>query len=214
MKNGKNEIVLHDLGLTEYRGCLEFQEKMVAEKIKDPLNSDVLIFTEHQPVITLGKRGGEKFINRDDIFFTENKVDIVQTGRGGLVTCHMPGQAVLYPVLDLKNYGEGVKAYCFMLMDVITDFLNKFGVESYQSKEYPGVWVQGKKIGNIGLCVKKNIVFHGLSINISNDMTLFNLITPCGIKGALATRLVDEAEGINFETCKLALIDSFYSVFT
>lgn len=208
------KIIFNDMGRTRYESSLIIQKKTVERKIEDSSYPDVLFFTEHNPVITLGKRGGDEFINRSSDYFKENQPPVVSTNRGGLVTCHMPGQAVLYPVMDLKKLGMGVKDYVYLLMDVISDFLNKYGVCSYQSREYPGVWVNNKKIGNIGLGIKKNISFHGLSLNIINNNSLFDIVTPCGIKDAKVTRLIDETDkAVDMLKVKNDLINSFLKIF-
>lgn len=208
------KITILDLGRTCYGSSLFTQEKIVEKKFKDKIFPDVLIYTEHEPVITLGKRGGEEFINKSSKYFMENSPEIIQTGRGGLVTCHMPGQAVLYPILDLGKHKIGVKDYSYLLMDVITDFLLKYNVESEQTRKYPGVWVNSRKIGSIGLGIRKNICFHGLSINIINEKSLFDIVTPCGIKDAHMTRLCDETDiEIDMNTAKKKLVNSFLKVF-
>jgi lipoyl(octanoyl) transferase len=210
----KHEIIYIDSGRTDYRSSLNLQKYLVEKKGKNSKIPDFLIFTEHNPVITLGKRGGRKFIDRDSFYFQKNNPEIIETERGGLVTCHMPGQMVIYPIINLKNFKIGVKEYALMLTDLISDFLKKYGVNSYSDKNYPGVFVDKKKIGSIGLAVKKNITCHGLSINIDNDYSLFDTITPCGLKNTSVTRLVDETD-INADTedIKQDLINSFSEVF-
>lgn len=212
----KNKIIFHDMGKTDYRSSLFVQEKIVEKKLEDKNYSDVLIYTEHKPVITLGKRGGEEFIDKNSEYFLRVNPEIVATKRGGLVTCHMPGQAVLYPILDLTRFKIGVRDYTYLLMDVMTDFLEKYQVESKQTKEYPGIWINNKKIGSIGLGIRKNITFHGLSLNINNDLGLFNITSPCGMKDASMTRLVDELDmdiEISMEKVKKDLMDSFLTIF-
>lgn len=208
------EIYLHDIGESFYKTSLSYQLQIVEKKLYDRSYPDFLIITEHSPVITLGKRGGKEFIDKSSTYFLDEKPSIVETNRGGLVTCHMPGQIVLYPILNLKNYNLGVKEYSFLLMNVISDFLKKYGIDSYESKDYPGVWIEDKKIGNIGLGIKKNIAFHGLSINIDNRKDLFDIVTPCGIKDAQVTRLIDETDiDVSSDIAKTALVDSFAKIF-
>ena len=210
----KHEIIYIDSGRTDYKSSLNLQKYLVEKKIKNSKIPDFLIFTEHNPVITLGKRGGRKFINRDSSYFQKINPEIIETERGGLVTCHMPGQAVLYPIINLKNFKIGVKEYALKLTELISDFLKKYDVESYSDKNYPGVFVDKKKIGSIGLSIKKNITCHGLSININNDDSLFNTITPCGLKNTSVTSLTDEADiNVDTEDIKQDLIDSFSEVF-
>ncbi|PIE74837.1 MAG: lipoyl(octanoyl) transferase [Deltaproteobacteria bacterium] len=210
----KREIIFYDMGRSFYNSSLDFQKKIVEEKISDSSFPDVLIYTEHEPVITLGKRGGEEFIDKSSHYFKEKKPDIIKTSRGGLVTCHMPGQAVIYPVFNLENFNISVREYSYSLMDCIEYFLKFFKINVYKSKEYPGVFVNSKKIGNIGLCIKKNITYHGLSINIKNEKELFDIITPCGLKDIKTTRLIDEIDYIpDMNNVKKLLVESFLEIF-
>jgi lipoyl(octanoyl) transferase len=208
------KIVFLDMGRTIYKSSLLFQEKIVEKKINDSSVEDFLIFTEHEPVITLGKRGGKEFILSEKPFLKDNNVSVVETTRGGLATCHMPGQAVFYPVLNLKGLDMGVKEYSIKLMDAIEDFLRKYNVCSSRTENYPGVFVNNKKIASIGLSVRKNICWHGLSININNDHFLFDCVVACGLKDILMTRLCDETDfELNMDKIKKDFLDSFVKIF-
>ncbi|MDY0133203.1 MAG: lipoyl(octanoyl) transferase LipB [Desulforegulaceae bacterium] len=210
----KKELVFLDMGRTFYKYSLLFQEKIVEEKIKNFLSKDFLLFTEHEPVITLGKRGGKEFVLREKPFLKKNNVSIIETSRGGLATCHLPGQAVFYPILNLRGLNIGVREYSSKLMDTIEDFLKKYKVKSFRTENYPGVFVNNKKIASIGLSIKKNICFHGLSININNDNSLFDCIVACGLKNVVMTRLCDETDmEINMDKVKTDFLDSFVKVF-
>lgn len=210
----KKELVFLDMGRTFYKSSLLFQEKIVEEKIKNFLSKDFLLFTEHEPVITLGKRGGKEFVLREKPFLKKNNVSIIETSRGGLATCHLPGQAVFYPILNLRGLNIGVREYSSKLMDIIEDFLKKYKVKSFRTENYPGVFVNNKKIASIGLSIKKNICFHGLSININNDNSLFDCIVACGLKNVVMTRLCDETDmEINMDKVKTDFLDSFVKVF-
>jgi len=210
----KKELVFLDMGRTFYKSSLLFQEKIVEDKINNSLSKDFLIFTEHEPVITLGKRGGKEFILREKPFLKKNNVSIIETSRGGLATCHLPGQAVFYPILNLKNLNIGIKEYSFKLMDSIEAFLKKYNVKSSRTENYPGVFVNNKKIASIGLSIKKNICFHGLSININNDNSLFDCIVACGLKDISMTRLCDEtALKLSMDKVKIDFLDSFVKIF-
>jgi len=156
---------------SNYHTVLQWQQER-REKILNQEAPEVLIFTEHQSCYTLGKRGGQ--------FLTETPLPVYQSNRGGLATWHGEGQLVLYPIINLRARGIGSKDFIRALEQSMLDLLNDIGIEARIKESCPGLWVGDRKIASIGLEIKKGISNHGCALNISNDLSLFSAIEPCG----------------------------------
>ncbi|MFH1878242.1 MAG: lipoyl(octanoyl) transferase LipB [Candidatus Omnitrophota bacterium] len=178
MRTTLNGFDILDEGVVEYSKGLEIQEKILYGRINGLL-PDTLIMLEHFPVVTLGRRSDEKsIINRD--YFNENNFPVMYTGRGGLVTCHMPGQLLLYPVINLADKKRDISLYIDFLEGTVTNSLKRIGVHAARIEGRRGVWVDEKKIAFTGIAVKKWVTYHGVAVNINNDITAFSCINPCG----------------------------------
>ncbi|MFH1665646.1 MAG: lipoyl(octanoyl) transferase LipB [Candidatus Omnitrophota bacterium] len=169
-----------DLGTVAYQDALSFQTGMLDKKIGNKI-PDSLILVEHEPVVTLG-RIEERDSITDRGFFDENNIPIVSSGRGGKVTYHGPGQLVLYPIIDLRGRTRSVTFYIDFLERTVAKSLNRLGVPAGSLPGRRGVWVRGKKIAFIGISVKRWVTFHGVAVNINNDIGPFSRIYPCGEK--------------------------------
>lgn len=134
--------------------------------------SEALLFAEHLPCITMGKRGGE--------LKGHTATPIFQINRGGFATWHGPGQLVLYPLLHLQRRGLGTKSFVSILEEALLQTLREYGVQAVRREKYPGIWWQGKKLASLGLEIKKGISMHGCAININNNLQGFQEIIPCG----------------------------------
>ena len=167
-----------DLGMISYHEALSVQEEVLKKRIEGG-TPDTLIVLEHFPVVTFGRTFDRSDI-LDDGFFTSRGFDIVHTTRGGSITCHMPGQIVVYPVIGLAAYGKNISRYIDMLQDAAVSALAKVGVTASGDPGRRGVWVSGKKIAFIGIKVTKWIAYHGIAINFNNDLSAFSRINPCG----------------------------------
>lgn len=170
-----------DLGIIEYKEALQFQAGLVQKRI-DKKIPDTLIVLEHEPVVTLGRIGKENSIINKNFFDKEN-IPVISSGRGGEITYHAPGQLVLYPIVDLAERRRDITFYIDFLEKTITRSLNRFGIPAERIDTNRGVWVHGKKIGFIGIAVKRWVSYHGVSVNINNDVAPFAYMHPCGEKG-------------------------------
>jgi len=167
-----------DIGLVEYGEVLNFQKELLQKRIKGEV-SDTLIVVEHYPVVTLGRMDeGNSVIDRG--YFEGRGVPIVSAGRGGKITYHGPGQLVLYPILDLREKRRDISFYIDFLEKTAARGLNRAGISAERVEDRRGVWVGGKKIAFIGIGVKRWVTYHGIAININNDITPFFRIDPCG----------------------------------
>lgn len=189
-----DNIDIIDLGLLDYREALALQEKYVADKKARTLEKDVLMVLEHPAVFTLGRRGGRENLMVSEDFLAEKNVPVVQTGRGGNITFHGPGQLVIYPIMDLERAGTGVADFVHLLENVMIKTAADAGVTAARSKMNHGIWVENRKIGSIGLSVSRGICFHGLALNVNLDLTPFSWVNPCGLSGVSMTSLAVERQ--------------------
>ncbi len=150
---------------------------------------EVLILLEHPPVITLGRRAGEGELLLPERELVRRGVEVHRVDRGGLATCHGPGQLVLYPVVSLPVLGLGVVEFVRVLEEAVIGCLARLGLEAGRRQGYPGVWVGGKKVAALGLSVRRGVTNHGLSLNNGVDLGLFDLINPCGLGRGRVTSL-------------------------
>ena len=165
--------------------------KVLEQRVKDVYSgkkNELLWILEHKTVYTAGTSSKDQ----DKI---NKKIKIYKTGRGGKNTIHSPGQKVVYFVLNLNRRKKDIRLLVRKIESCIIKILNNYNINSYADKKNIGIWVddkkKSKKIAAIGIRVKKWIAFHGFSINISNDLSLYKNIIPCGIKNMKVTSLKD-----------------------
>ncbi|SMF19163.1 lipoyl(octanoyl) transferase LipB [Desulfovibrio gilichinskyi] len=176
---------------------------------------DTLYLLEHPPVVTLGRQGGLDNLLISEEALRKMGAQIVRTARGGNITCHYPGQLVVYPVMRIEKRTGGIKKFFHDMEETAIRTAARFNVIAARSEGKPGVWVGEGKLCSIGIGVKKWITYHGLSFNISRDMTLFNAITLCGLHGAHPTSLsVEAGRDIDIKDVKNVFKEEFRRIFT
>ena len=173
----------------DYGEILEFQENLRNEVIAKK-SSGCVLFLEHKPVYTSGLRGKE-----EDFIKPIGDVPVYNIRRGGELTFHGPGQLVVYPVIDFRNYGftsikEFVLFFAGSIKSVLTDFCGMHNLAWHDEKA--GLWVEDRKIAFTGMHFKKFVPIHGFSVNISNDLSYFSKIVPCGIPDCRITSVKEE----------------------
>lgn len=171
-----------DLGVDDYTRAYELQTRLHALRVAGRI-SDAFVLMEHPPCITVGRTARPEHILASRQQLRAAGIAFHTTDRGGGVTYHGPGQLVLYPIVDLGGYGRDVHAHARRLEQVLIDTVGAFGVTAVRRREYPGVWTAQGKIGAIGLRVTRWVTLHGVSLNVSPDLTHFSHIVPCGISG-------------------------------
>jgi lipoyl(octanoyl) transferase len=176
-------IEIRHLGSQDYETTWRAMQRFTLERT--PETDDQIWIVEHQPVYTLGLNG-----KREHLLNT-GAIPVIQTDRGGQVTYHGPGQLVVYPLLNLERRALGVRPLVTLLEQTMIETLAAYGIEAAARPEAPGVYVNGKKIGSIGIRIKNNCCYHGLSLNNAMDLTPFKYINPCGYAGLEVTQLVD-----------------------
>jgi lipoyl(octanoyl) transferase len=145
---------------------------------------DELWLVEHDPVFTLGQAG------RPEHVLAPGDIPVVRTNRGGQVTYHGPGQIVAYPLVDLRRLGLGVREFVCRIEQALIDTLAHWDIVAARKDGAPGVYVDGAKIGALGLRVRRGCTFHGLAFNVGGDFTAFDRINPCGYAGLAVTSVL------------------------
>lgn len=192
---GLRPLRITDLGLISYSECWDYQRRLASE-VGSELTPETLLLLEHPHTYTCGKRGG-----RDNILVTAADlealgVSVLDVDRGGDVTYHGPGQLVAYPIINLHNYGPIIdySSYVRRLEDVLFDTLADFAITAERVRFLSGAWsLVGdvpEKIAAIGVKVDvKGITTHGIALNVTTDLTFFEHIVPCGIRGKGVTSM-------------------------
>ena len=174
-------ILVIQPGLVSYQEGLELQQQ-ARRRVADGELAGVLILLEHQPVITAGRGGGRENLRATLSGLQAEQIAFVETDRGGNITCHNPGQLVGYPVLNLSFWQEDVHWYVEQLEEVLIRTVAKYGIVAGRKSRYTGVWAGNRKLAAIGVSVRRWITGHGFALNVSNDLSLFQQIIPCGIE--------------------------------
>jgi lipoyl(octanoyl) transferase len=207
-------LTIQDLGLADYREVLALQEEL-NEKRRAGRAGDTVLIVEHPPVITLGARKSANKLLIDAEALSERGIDLVEIRRGGGTTLHNPGQLVFYPILDLQELGLGVSEYVRTLEAIGIGLLAKLGVTAERRKGYPGLWIGARKIASIGVRVSRFVTRHGMAVNIANDLSLFDLMVPCGLQGVTMTSAEKETgkplDMKNIKTQLTALLRRYFS---
>ena len=190
------------LGRVAYADALALQKQLVEDRREGRIG-DVLLLVEHPHVLTLGVRGdgGRSHILATDDVLARRGVELYETGRGGDITYHGPGQIVGYPIIDLKPDRCDVHRYVRDLEEVLIRVAADYGIAAERMRGLTGVWVSGEKVAAIGVRIARWITSHGFALNVTTDLDYFNLIVPCGIAdrgvtslSRLLRRPVDRAE--------------------
>jgi len=170
------------LGLLPYKEAFERQLLFVEKRLKGEI-PDTLLLLEHPAVITLGRSGKKENI------LNSNKIEVLEVNRGGDVTCHFPGQIVGYPILDLAERDKDIHKYLRDIEEALINFLAAYKIKGTRIEGKTGVFAGKDKIASIGIAVKQWVSYHGFAVNIKKDISVFDSVIPCGLKGIKATSL-------------------------
>ncbi len=177
------------LDLISYAEALALQEELVERRKNDEIN-DTLLLLEHPHVITLGRAANRANVLIDDATRVQLGVELFDTGRGGDVTYHGPGQLVGYPIIKLLPGRQDVRRYVRDIQQVLVRAARDFGVEAEpRDGDYIGVWVGDEKLAAIGIRISRWVTMHGFAFNVTTDLDYFQLIVPCGIRSYGVTSL-------------------------
>lgn len=209
------EIEVRRLGIVAYGDALDLQQSLVTKR-KSGAIPDQLLLLEHPPVITLGVKARN---DRSHILATADElategVEVFESGRGGDVTYHGPGQLVGYPILDLRPDRCDVHRYVRDLEEVLIRAVRRYGIESTRSAGLTGTWVGNQKIAAIGVRIARWVTSHGFALNVSTNLAHFGLIVPCGLSDKGVTSIEQLASGaVTMASVQNTISDAFSEVF-
>jgi lipoyl(octanoyl) transferase len=185
---------IRNLGLQHYQTTWQAMQRFTLDR--NAQTPDELWIVEHSPVYTLGLNG-----KREHLLNT-GSIPVINSDRGGQVTYHGPGQLVIYTLLDVKRLKLGVRQLVSILEQAMINGLAQYGITAVARADAPGVYVDDKKIGSIGMRIKKNCSYHGLSLNNHMDLSPFDHINTCGYSGLEVTQVSDL--GVTIDNTDLA----------
>lgn len=185
--------VIH-LGLRPYHAVWQAMREYT--EARDTHSADQLWLVEHPPVYTQGLAGKAEHI------LNPAQIEVVHIDRGGQVTYHGPGQAVVYLLLDIKRANLGIRPLVSLIEHSVIHLLADHGIEASARSDAPGVYITGQKIASLGLKIRKGCTYHGLAINVDMDLRPFLGINPCGLQGMQMTQLKDH--GVNVSSAEIA----------
>jgi lipoyl(octanoyl) transferase len=191
MLDGMAELWVCNLGVVPFEQALALQESLRAARQADEIPDSVLLL-EHPPVYTRGRRSGADEVPATARLLGDTPIEVLDVDRGGRVTYHGPGQLVGYPIMRVSDIGIHLRT----MEAAIVAALAQYGIEARSRCEegidYTGVWVQERKIASIGVHLSRGVSTHGFAVNVTNDLTPFEWIVPCGLEGVAMTSVEHE----------------------
>ena len=213
-------ILAIELGRRRYGEVLELQRTLCRDRVAGTLGHDLLLLVEHEPVITLGRSTQAASLPLPRGLLEQRGVEVFEVERGGDATLHAPGQLVGYPILELGGWRRDLHWYLRQLEEVLIRALARLEIRADRNPGKTGVWTADdrRKIASIGIHVKQWVTMHGFALNVINDLSLFELIVPCGIPNVIMTSVAAEgqtgrgAEGL-WNSTRDAVLAEFGEVF-
>ena len=209
------ELEVRRLGVVPYADALALQRALVEDRRAERIG-DVLLLVEHPHVLTLGVRGdgGRSNILARAETLAARGIDVYEAGRGGDITYHGPGQIVGYPIVDLKPDRCDVHRYVRDLEEVLVRTAVRYGIDAVRTPGLTGVWVGRDKLAAIGVRISRWVTSHGFALNVTTDLTYFDLIVPCGIADRGVTSLARLlGRPVDIAEVQDRLVSSFCEVF-
>jgi lipoyl(octanoyl) transferase len=174
----------------------------------------VLLLLEHPPVITMGRSAKEQNVLASAALLEARGVERFEVERGGDVTFHGPGQLVGYPIIDLKRHKRDLHWYLRQVEEALIQALAMLGIPAERNAGYTGVWTKGRKIASIGVHARDWVTWHGFALNVSTDLSYFDLLVPCGIQAVTMTSVERElAATVTIAQVSDVVESAFASVF-
>ena len=209
-----SSLLVADLGVMPYGPALELQREVARRMIAGEISDDVMLLVEHPPVVTLGRGAKAAHLLASPEFLRSQGVELFEVERGGDVTFHGPGQLVGYPVLDLKRHRQDLHWYLRQVEESLIQALATLGIAAGRQAGQTGVWTQGRKIASIGVHAREWVTWHGFALNVSTDLSYFDLMVPCGITGVTMTSIERErGETIGLPVVAASVVEAFREVF-
>jgi len=182
------------LGRMPYGEALTLQRDLAARRIAGDQPHDLLLLVEHPPVITLGRGFQSQHLPTSRATLEARGIEVHDIERGGDVTFHGPGQLVGYPIFDLTGHRQDLHWFLRQLEEALITAIADFGIEGERVAGYTGVWTSGRKIASIGIHVRQWVTWHGFALNVTTDLSYFDLIVPCGIPDVQMTSILAELQ--------------------
>ena len=193
------------LGTVSYAVALELQRDLARRRIAGEIDEDLLLLLEHPPVVTLGRTAKEAHIISSPERLRARGIEVHEVERGGDVTFHGPGQLVGYPIFDLKRHRQDLHWYLRQVEEALIVALEEVGIEAERNSGYTGVWTRGRKIASIGVHARDWVTWHGFALNVTTDLSYFDLIVPCGIPQVQMTSVTREL-GTSFTVDRMSAV--------
>ncbi len=190
-------LLVAELGQVPYGAALERQRALADDRLAGRLADDVLLILEHPPVITLGRGTRPSSLPIDAAALRRRGIEVFEIERGGDVTYHGPGQLVGYPIFDLTRHRQDLHWFLREIEAALIAALERFRIPGERRAGYTGVWTGGgrRKIASIGIHVRQWVTWHGFALNVTTDLSPFQLIVPCGIPDVVMTSVEKELAG-------------------
>ena len=186
------DLLVCDLGTRAYAEVLDLQRAVARARISGAIDQDVLILVEHPPVVTLGRSSKANHLLASPALLAARGVELFEVERGGDVTFHGPGQLVGYPIFDLKRHKQDLHWYLRQVEEALIRGVAPFGIVGERNVGYTGVWTQGRKLASIGVHARDWVTWHGFALNVTTDLSYFDLMVPCGIADVRMTSVALE----------------------
>jgi lipoyl(octanoyl) transferase len=186
------DVLVLDLGLRSYAEALAFQRALAAARIARRVPQDVLVLVEHPPVVTLGRSTKAGNLIASEGLLAARGVELFEVERGGDVTFHGPGQLVGYPIMDLTGHKPDLHWYLRQVEEVMIRAVAPFAIAAARVAGKTGVWTRGRKLASIGVHARQWVTWHGFALNVTTDLSYFDLMVPCGIADVVMTSVERE----------------------
>jgi lipoyl(octanoyl) transferase len=186
------QLLVSSLGTVPYAEALDLQRAAARARLDGRLDQDLLILLEHPPVVTTGRSTKGQNLLLDSAALASRGIELFDVERGGDVTFHGPGQLVGYPIIDLKRHKEDLHWYLRQVEQVLMDALGAHGIPADRNPGKTGVWTNGRKIASIGVHARQWVTWHGFALNVTTDLSYFDVMVPCGIPDVVMTSVARE----------------------
>ena len=197
------KIKIRDLGRTDYEPVWRAMQQFTEARTET--TDDEIWFTQHEPVFTLGLNASREHL------LAPGDIPVVQIDRGGQVTYHGPGQLMIYPLIDLRRAGIGVRPLVTALEQSVVDLAADYGIRAASRCDAPGVYVDGVKLASVGLRIRRSASYHGMALNVDVDLEPFSRINPCGFSNLAVTDLARLGAERDLDTVRRSLLPHLLS---
>jgi lipoyl(octanoyl) transferase len=220
---GTRELWVVRLGAMAYAEALELQRAAARARISGAVPHDLLLLVEHEPVVTMGRTAKQQNLTASAELLAARGVSLFEVERGGDVTYHGPGQLVGYPIVDLKRHRQDLHWYLRQVEQALIVALGEHAIQGERSAGYTGVWTRGvaggashppRKVASIGVHARDWVTWHGFALNVTTELSYFDLIVPCGIAGVDMTSISRELGApLTMRTAEDSAVRGFGAVF-